>query len=104
MPAVPKLIKCSCIWQATSVDQVCDEVSDWYQFGEIISDEVAQTIAMWWHSPGEPNSTMLSNRGAVTDDMSIRDFASVTEYYNALKTDRDELDALEAYIKSKQGE
>ena len=91
------------VWGATATYQVEAEVTNWLIHGEIISDEVAQTIASWWHSPGYPQSTMLSTRGAVTDEMSICDFASGEEYDSVSLDDRHELDALEAYILDKQG-
>jgi hypothetical protein len=85
-----------------SHDVVDSQVWHWEEGGEIISDAVAQTIASWWHYPSSPNSTALSTMGAVTVDMHIRDFADVGEYLSAGEADALELDALEAYIVSKQ--
>lgn len=87
-----------------SHDVVDSQVWDWEENETIISDEVAQTIASWWHSPGSPNSTALSTMGVVTADMDIRDFADAAEYLLASDSDALELDALEDYIKSKQWE
>lgn len=91
------------IWQESSTLQVEHEVDRFIQTGEIISDAVAQTIASWWHSPSCPLSTVLSTTGAVTDDMNLRDFANAFEYDRADLSQRDELDALEAYIEDRQG-
>lgn len=78
------------------------EVWEWLQYGHLISDECAQTIASWWHSPGYPLSTVLSTMGAVTSDMSIRDFATENEYNASDDHGREALDALAAYIAEKQ--
>lgn len=85
-----------------STNEVAFEVWEWLQFGNLISDECAQTIASWWHSPGYPLSTVLSTMGAVTADMSIRDFVSERDYNASLERDQQELDALEMYIKDRQ--
>ena len=78
------------------------EIWEYVLYGHVISDACAQTIASWWHSPGSPNSTCLSTMGAVTDDMSIRDFASEREYDACDDQSRNELDALEKYITTRQ--
>jgi hypothetical protein len=78
------------------------EVWEFGWHGDVISDACAQTIASWWHSPGSPLSTVLSTRGAITSDMSIRDFASQLEYDNCAERERNELDALEMYIETRQ--
>lgn len=78
------------------------DVWEWRTYGHIISDECAQTIASWWHSGGSPLSTVLSTMGAVTSDMSIRDFVTEEQYDLAELLDRDALDALAAYIAEKQ--
>lgn len=78
------------------------EVWEFFRFGNVISDACAQTIAAWWHSPGSPNSTVLSTMGGVTDDMAISDFASQSEYGSADRTQQQELDALKAYIADRQ--
>ncbi len=76
-----------------------DAVSDFVHNGVIIPDSVAQAIASWWHSPGYVNSVRLSSTGSVGIETSISDFATKAEYdgleYNR---DRQELDALDAYI------
>ena len=83
-------------------EEVEFEVWEFFRFGNVISDACAQTIASWWHSPSSPNSTALSTMGAVTDDMTISDFASQKEYENADRTSQQELDALKAYIAARQ--
>lgn len=85
-----------------SQDEVEFEVWEFFRFGEMISDACAQTIASWWHSPGSPNSTMLSTMGAVTDDMDICNFASQKEYGLTDKWGQECLDALKAYIADRQ--
>lgn len=85
-----------------STDEVEFEVWEFFRFGNVISDACAQTIASWWHSPSSPNSTVLSTMGAVTDDMSLSDFASQKEYESADRTNQQELDALKAYIADRQ--
>ena len=67
-----------------------------------INDAAAQTIASYWHSPGSPNSTLLSTMGKVSDDMSLSDFASATEYQSASWEHRRALDYLCTYILDKQ--
>jgi hypothetical protein len=65
--------------------------------GEIINDAAAQTIAEWWHSPGQPYTTMLSTMGVVDRYTTIFDFASPSDWTSYAR----ELDALDAYIKDK---
>jgi len=48
--------------------------------GEPISDQEAQTIAAFWHSPDSPNSTLLSTQGKVSSDISILDFGNPALY------------------------
>lgn len=78
-------------------------VEDWVKefklSGKIIPDSVAQAIASYWHSPGSPQSTILSTMGKVTYEMTREDFATDAEYA-ALEydCDRHELDALSAYL------
>jgi hypothetical protein len=86
-----------------STEQVAYDADDFHMDGTIISDESAQAIASWWHSPGSPLSTVLSTMGAVTDDMNIRDFANEQEYDNADFSQKLELDALNGYIEARQG-
>ena len=83
-------------------DVVYFEIWEWRIYGHIISDACAQTIASWWHSPGSPLSTVLSTMGAVTSDMSIRDFVTQDQFDLAELLDRDALKALDAYIVEKQ--
>jgi hypothetical protein len=81
------------------------EVMVWRKTGDIISDAAAQSIAgRWAHGTGE--STILSTRGIVTATMSIYDFVSEKERNSPFRTDEEtaEIDALEAYIVSKQKE
>lgn len=74
-------------------------------FGErTISDSVAQTIASWWHSPGRPNTTLLSSRGVVMSDTEIDDFADPEEYDNCEDFERKCLNALQHYIQTKKRE
>jgi len=82
------------------VDEVAAQVEEFKDWGVIISDAVAQAIASWWHSPGYPNSTRLSTMGMVGVETSISDFCTPAEYSAdwTSQTDRDEIDALEAYI------
>jgi hypothetical protein len=79
--------------------EVEDAVRDWVTNKTLILDSVAQAIASYWHSPDSPQSTILSTQGVVTYEMTREDFASDAEYA-ALEFDCDkqELDALEAYI------
>jgi hypothetical protein len=66
--------------------------------GAIINDPAAQTIASWWHSPGEPLSTVLSTSGRVDARMTRETFASEAEYQRADADDKAALDALAAYL------
>lgn len=74
------------------------EVAAFKKTGEIISDACAVTIASWWHSPGEPNSTRLSTMGQIGIETEIHNFCNAKEYANLSDLDREEIDALEAYI------
>jgi hypothetical protein len=85
-----------------SLREVQDEVDKWRTLGDCLSDAVAQTIASWWHSPAEPNSTRLSTMGIVTADMNFYNFATDAEYEAAAEDDRNALDALADYIMVKQ--
>jgi hypothetical protein len=78
------------------------EVWESMAYGHVISDACAQTIASWWHSPRSPNSTAPSTMGAVTDDMTLSDFATQHEYSSCTKQMADALDALVKYIETKQ--
>src|SRR6267142_3866162 len=86
-----------------STEWVAYDVDDFHMDGTVISDASAQAIAAWWHSPGSPLSTVLSTMGAVTEDMHIHDFASPREYADSDFNDKLVLNALEAYIETKQG-
>lgn len=66
----------------------------------IISDAVAQTIAAWWHSPGEPYTTMLSTMGVVDRYTELSHFG--TEAQCTMERARMALRALGAYIVDKQ--
>ena len=88
-------------WHLTH-NEVEFEVWEFLIYGNVISDACAQTIASWRHSPGSPLSTVLSTMGAVTADMTIRDFASVKEYEATTRERQQELDALAAYLKDRQ--
>lgn len=87
-----------------SENEVKFEVWEFLTRGAVISDACAQTIASWWHSSGSPNSTALSTMGAVTDDMSISDFVSQSEYDKSGEANQEALDALTKYISEKQKE
>jgi hypothetical protein len=66
-----------------------------------INDVAAQSIAAMWHSPyGE--STFLSTRGMVTEDMTIKDFCTDREYSGLSLDDSLLVDYLDSYIQSKQ--
>lgn len=82
------------------VDEIAVEVQEFKSSGKVISDASAQAIASWWHSPGSPNSTRLSTMGMVGIETSISDFCTESEYVSdyRLNSERDEVDALEAYI------
>ena len=86
-------------------DEVDAQVHVWNNTGELISDNAAQTIAAWWHSPGN-ESALLSTQGKVSASITIRDFASQEEYESEYRTEieRLELDALEAYINAKKAD
>lgn len=63
-----------------------------------MSDAAAQTVAAMWHSPATPNTTLLSTMGKVSDDMSMGDFASLSEYEACDAMDKLCLDYLMTYI------
>lgn len=69
-----------------------------------ITDAVAQTIAAMWHSPGRPESTLLSTMGQVSDTMTMGDFATSSEYESADAMDKVCLDYLLTYILRKQAD
>jgi hypothetical protein len=90
-----------------TTDAVHSQVDMWFIYGADsegpeISDAAAQTIASWYHSPANPNSTRLSTMGQVTDDMCLDDFVGAAEYLTGTFYDQMILDALESYIDSKQ--
>lgn len=81
----------------------------------VIGDAMAQTIAAFWHTPGSPNSTLLSTQGKVSSDMSIEDFADISVYRDYTPKGHEhedhvrfmreslvELEALDQYIKHYQ--
>lgn len=82
------------------VDEIAVEVQEFKRSGKVISDASAQAIASWWHSPSSPNSTRLSTMGMVGIETSISDFCTESEYVSdyRLNSERNEVDALEAYI------
>lgn len=82
------------------VDEIAVEVQEFKSSGKIISDASAQAIASWWHSPAHPNSTRLSTMGIVGIETEITDFCTSAEYNSdyRLESERDEVDALHAYI------
>lgn len=82
--------------------EVYAAVYDAIQFEEIISRDIAMTIASWWHSSGSPNSTLLSTTGKVAPDVRLEDFASTEEYRNASQENRRCLEALDQYIRHNQ--
>ena len=91
------------LYQTTSAhhaytDEVICAVQEFKQYGELIPDSVAREIAAWWHSPRYGNSTRLSTMGAVGIETQISDFCSREMYEELEDFQRDELDALEAYI------
>lgn len=65
----------------------------------IISDAVAQTIATWWQSPGQPYSTLLSTMGKVDRYTTLDAFG--TPEQAETEDDAMALRALGAYIESK---
>lgn len=67
-----------------------------------IDDATAQTIASWWHSPGNTNTTLLSTMGQVSNTTHASDFFSDEEFDGASKMDQLCLLYLEAYIIDKQ--
>jgi hypothetical protein len=83
--------------------------------GQVVNDRAAQTIASWWHSPGQPLSTVLSTMGKVDRRMTRDDFCDATEYAELIRrgaaadpldsadarNDRRAVDALCAYITAK---
>jgi len=77
-------------------------VADAWLHEDIITDECAQAIAAWWHSPGSPNSTALSTMGVVMCDTDLSDFATEKEYAEANGNDRMCLNALSQYIQHMQ--
>jgi hypothetical protein len=88
-----------------SIAEVDDAVFLWGSQGIVIPDYVAQTIASWWHSPGN-ESAALSTRGVVTATMTMADFVSTEERESPFRTTEEiaELNALEAYINSKKSD
>lgn len=66
----------------------------------IISDEVAQIIASWWHSPSQPYSTMLSTMGQVDRYATLDHFGNPEHAETG--NDRLALLALGAYLTAKQ--
>lgn len=71
-------------------------------YGEMISPDIAMTIASWWHSPGSPNSTLLSTMGKVACDADMGDFATPAEYRSADNWNRWALDCLTVFIRNRQ--
>lgn len=68
-------------------------------YGEIITRDLAMTVAAWWHSPGSPNSTLLSTMGKVACNADISDFASAVEFDKQDIWGKWALNALAAFIK-----
>lgn len=81
-------------------EEITAEVREFKSSGKILSDAAAQAIASWWHSPASPNSTRLSTMGMVGTETEVSDFCTESEYVSDYRTnsERDEIDALEAYI------
>lgn len=77
---------------------VFDAVLDARVYGETISPDVARIIAAWWHSPGSPNSTLLSTMGKVACDATRQDFATDKEYAECNDWNRWALDMLSLFI------
>lgn len=74
------------------------------QRNRVISDQCAQTIASWWHSPQSPYSTRLSTGGHVERYVDISDFLAPDLWERTCETvsDVDALRRLRDYLRHHQ--
>lgn len=69
---------------------------------DIISDSAAQTIASWWHSPRDADTTALSTSGKVMSTLTIFDFVTQDEYDACDDEDKRYLRELRSYINERK--
>lgn len=79
------------------------QIREWRVTGVPVHPEVAMEIAAWWHAPAWPAITAFSTSGTITDDL-LRQLAKDRERKELSPLDREELDALIAYVRAVKGE
>lgn len=80
-----------------------EQIREWKVTGNPVHPEVAMAIASWYHGPKWPAITAFSHTGTI-DDALLSELAADRKMPHLSPLEREELDALIAYVRTVKGE
>lgn len=79
------------------------QIREWKVTGTPVHPEVAMEIAAWWQGPQWPAITMFASTGTI-DDALLSELSGDRNNKNRSPLEREELDAVIAYVRTVKGE
>lgn len=83
-------------------EYIREQIAVWRNTGTVVHPETAMEIAAWYHGPGFPGITAFSHSGTITNDL-IPELERDRDSPAYSATDRDEISAVLAYVRTVQG-